>query len=132
MKRKYKVPRPRNAGTMTEAEYWGKVRSALRMAFRYWRPMKLAMNRYTRKVRVLNTKTNRMNTKKEIQCQMCMQWFREDGDVKIHKDHINEVGSLKSYDDLAEFLQRLTDENIENYQPLCKPCHDKKTHKVMK
>ena len=37
--RKPRVPRTRNAGTMTEAAFWSMIRSALRQKSRWWKPI---------------------------------------------------------------------------------------------
>ena len=37
--KKPRVPRTRNAGTMTEAGFWSMIRSALRQKSRWWKPI---------------------------------------------------------------------------------------------
>ena len=118
-KRKYSVPRPRNGGTWTEAEYWSRVRSHLRRAFKYWKPAmdcKLAARR--------PNQSDNKRLKWEYQCNHCKQWFPE---KEIQVDHVIECGSLKSADDLVGFLERLTPEDVNAYQVLCKPCHKART-----
>lgn len=106
----------RNAGTMTEAQYWAKVRSALRQAFRYWKPITQAKQDARR------AKKNGGRQKWEYQCNHCYLWFKGD---EVEVDHIIPVGSLKCKEDLVQFLDNLTAE--EGYQVLCKPCHNIKT-----
>ena len=117
-KKRQLVPRTRNAATLTEAAYWGKVRSALRNAFRYWKPMEEAKKASRRRSRT------RGRAVYEYQCAECKDWF---SDKEIQKDHIIPAGSLKSGDDLKGFLERLTPE--EGFQMLCKTkCHQAKTN----
>lgn len=111
------VPRTRNAETLTEAAYWGKVRSALRNAFRYWKPMDEAKRLARRK------HTGRGRHAYEYQCKKCKKWFK---DADIQKDHTVPAGSLKNGDDLKGFLERLTPE--KGFQMLCRErCHKAKT-----
>lgn len=115
------VPRTRNAETLTESQYFSKIRSALRSCFRYWKPMAIALENSSRKSQSLNKKL-----KKEYQCAHCSEWFKRE-DVEI--DHVIPAGSLKTYDDIAPFIIRLTTEKISDYQILCKTkCHRIKTN----
>lgn len=114
-----RVAKTRNNNTLTEAAYFSKIRSALRNAFRYWKPMQEALNLASRPSQSDNKKI-----KKEYQCNICKKWFKR-SDVEI--DHIEECGSLSSYDDVIPFLKRLTVENISAYQILCKKHHSEKT-----
>lgn len=119
-----KVERTRNAGTMTEAEYWGKVRSALRKAFAYWKPAQAAEKKAECGTRT-NPATGRQ--KKVYRCAIC-------GDVDFREtmqiDHIDPCGSLRSSEDLAPFLARLTCEDTAMYQLIHKTCHQEKTNRV--
>ena len=67
-------------------------------------------------------------TKWEYQCNECNNWFKTK-DVEV--DHIESAGSLKSYDDLAGFCERLFCEE-ENLQVVCKPCHKQITQEERK
>jgi 5-methylcytosine-specific restriction endonuclease McrA len=121
-KRTSKVVKTRNAGTMTESQYFSKIRSMLRNGFRYWKPMQLALEAASRPSQSLNKRI-----KKEYQCASCKKWFKRED---VHIDHIEEAGSLKNYDDIVPFIQRLTKEEVSAYQILCKnPCHLNKTNK---
>jgi hypothetical protein len=114
--------RTRNANTMTEAEYWGKVRSALRKAFASWRPAQEAAKRAECGSRT-NPKTGRQ--KKVYLCIKCLKTgFREE----MQLDHIEPCGSLRSAEDLAVFLERLTCEDSSRFQLLHKTCHQEKTN----
>lgn len=107
-----KVERTRNGGKWSEARYFGFIRSALRAAFRKWGPKhdakqaaKVAHNTYV--------------------CAQCDGWF---GASQVEVDHIEPAGSLKNFDDLAGFTERLFCE-VDGFQVLCLPCHAKKTQK---
>lgn len=117
------VEKPYNAGTLTQSQYFSKIRSALRNAFRYWKPGQDALNLASRPSQ--NKENKRL--KKEFQCVTCKKWFKRT-DVEI--DHIIECGSLNSYEDIVPFLKRLTAEDIKAYQILCKPCHKLKSKTV--
>lgn len=116
--RKSKVPKVRNAGTMTESAFWSFIRSALRQKSRWWKPITqckmLARRDYKGPLK---------RQKFEYQCNNCKKWFPE---KKINVDHINPAGSLNCADDLGPFVERLFCE-IDNLQVLCETCHDVKT-----
>ena len=116
-----RVAKTRNAGTLSEAAYWGFIRSALRRAFRFWKPIQQAKMEARRGV------TGRGNQKWDYLCAKCGGWFKGK-DVQV--DHIVPVGSLRSYEDLAGFVQRLSAE--KGYQVLCSTCHGEKTQKERK
>ena len=109
------VPRTRNAGTLTESEYFGKIRSALRKAFQYWKPMQIALESASRPNQSANKKL-----KKEYSCAECKEWFPR---TETQIDHKTECGSLKTLDDIKGFIERLTIEDSDGFQVLCKPCH---------
>ena len=115
-----KAIRTRNGGTMTEAQYFGKLRSSLRKAFQWWEPMKFALNAARRK-----SQSDNKRLKFEYRCALCNQWFARK-DVEI--DHIIPCGSLIHYEDIAEFVKKLTPEDPGAYQVLCKKHHQEKTN----
>ena len=115
-----RVERTRNGGKLTEAAYWGKVRSALRKAFAAWEPANQAMKNARRPYTGPNKRQ-----KFEVQCAGCGEWFPM---KEVQKDHIEPVGSLKSLEDLPAFLQRLTPEDPAAFQMLCESCHQEKTN----
>lgn len=126
MAKKQRAVRTRNANTMTEAEYWGKVRSALRKAFAYWKPAQ-AVLKQAECGTVTNPKTGRQ--KKVYRCAACSYaGFREE----MHIDHIDPCGSLRCAEDVALFLERLTCEDSCKYQLLHKTCHQAKTNEGRK
>lgn len=115
-----KVPRTRNLGTLTESEYFSKIRSALRRTFRYWKPMQEALKQASRPSQ--NKENKRL--KIEYQCAKCGQWFSRKG---VEIDHILPAGSLRTYDDIVPFIKNLTTEDIKGYQILCIKDHKLKT-----
>ena len=62
-------------------------------------------------------------TKWTYQCNICKKWFKT---KEVEVDHIEPAGSLKDYEDLPGFAQRLFCSK-ENLQVLCKPCHKELT-----
>jgi hypothetical protein len=122
--KKPRVAKTRNANTMTESQYFSKIRSALRNAFRYWKPMQIALDLASRPSQSLNKRL-----KKEYQCAKCKKWFKRE---HVQIDHIEECGSLTSYADISEFIQKLTKENTTAYQILCKHDHKEKTTLYLK
>ncbi len=110
----------RNANSLSESEYFSKIRSSLRNAFRYWKPGIIALNKASRKYQGANKRA-----KTEYQCSSCKEWFLRK-DIEI--DHITPCGSLKTYDDIVPFIKNLTQEDSNLYQILCsKSCHLSKT-----
>lgn len=119
------APKTRNHGKWSESEYFSRIRSALRRAFRFWIPMQLALEKASRP-----SQSENKRLKKEYQCAKCGKW-RKRADVQI--DHIEECGSLQGYEDIVPFLRRLTREETDAYQILCKAtCHKEKTKKYLK
>jgi hypothetical protein len=119
--KKATVLKPRNGGTMTEAQFFGRIRALLRNGFRYWKPMQLALKAASRPSQNANKRL-----RNEYMCNACKNWFPR---ANVEIDHIIECGSLKTYQDIVPFIQRLTPENINAFQILCKPCHMAKTIK---
>jgi hypothetical protein len=105
-----RVERTRNGGKWTEAMYWSAVRSGLRNTFRWWGPMQQCLR---------NAKRGNL-----YECAMCGQRFKR---TEVEIDHITPVGSLRSLQDLAGFVERLTPEDVAAFQVACKPCHLSKT-----
>lgn len=114
-----RVPKTRNAGTMTEAQFWGFVRSKLRQSFRYWKPIQRCLEEAKRPYKGPDRRL-----KWEYQCKKCGDWYKRS---EVQVDHIIPCGSLKCGDDLKGFLERLAVE--DGFQVLCKTCHSEKTAK---
>jgi 5-methylcytosine-specific restriction endonuclease McrA len=116
--KKPRVPKTRNAGTMTESAFWSFIRSALRQKSRWWKPITQAKLNARRKYTGPNKRQQY-----EYQCAHCKLYFPE---KKINVDHIIPAGSLNSGEDLAGFIERLFCEQ-DNLQVLCEACHNFKT-----
>ena len=120
MAKKITTIKSRNLGTLTESAYFSKIRSTLRNGFRWWLPMQQALKNASRK-----SQSSNKRLKFEYQCSHCKCWVaRKDCEI----DHKIPVGSLKCYDDIVPFIQRLTAEDVSSYSILCKPCHLIKTN----
>lgn len=110
-----KIEKTRNGNTWTEAQYFSAIRSALRLKFRYYKPMQEALNKASRPY----TGTNK-RIKKEYKCCYCSKWvMRKDCEI----NHKIACGSLNNYDDIVPFIKRLTCEDVSCYEIACKSCH---------
>jgi 5-methylcytosine-specific restriction endonuclease McrA len=118
--KKQKVPRTRAGGEMTEAQFWGFLRSNLRLASRKWAPIsRLALNACKRP-----SQSDNKRLKFEHQCSACSGWFPR---TQVEVDHIVPTGSLRSFEDIPGFVQRLFCET-DGLVVLCEQCHHVKTH----
>lgn len=122
-KRTTRVPKTRNANTMTEAQFYSMLRSALRGKSRFWKPI-LNCKLKARRVYKGSNKKQRW----EYKCAECEEWFME---KEISVDHIIPAGSLQSLNDLPGFTERLFIED-DGLQCLCGKCHNIKTQKERK
>ena len=113
-----RVERTRASGTWTEARYFGFIRSALRSAFQKY-PVK-----YHAKKRAMRDTEEGAR----YECAACNELFRS-GEVQV--DHVVPCGSLKTYEDLPQFVERMFCE-VDGFQVLCKPCHQTKTNEERK
>lgn len=113
-----KVERTRGAGSYTEAEFWTMIRSALRQKSRWWKPISICKNNAKRKYKGKNKRQ-----KYEYQCACCKDWYKG---TEVQVDHIVPAGTLRSFEDLPSFVEKLFCE-LDNLQVLCSKCHDKKT-----
>lgn len=116
---KVKALKTRNGGTMTEAQFYSKLSNCLRRTFRWWIPMKIALDRARR-----NSQSSNKRLKFEYCCAHCGNWFPRK-DVQI--DHIIPCGTLRSLEDIAEVIIKMTPETPDSFQVLCKPDHHAKT-----
>ena len=107
------LDRPYSSGTLTEAGFFGMIRSALRRLYIRWRPR----GDYLLSVR--RAKVGGGRSKFEYECQVCYNWFIR---AHIEVDHIIACGSLRSFDDIGPFVKRLLCEK-EGFRALCKGCH---------
>lgn len=115
-----KVERTRNGGTWTEARFFSEIRAALRQKFRYWVPAQTA------KIRARRRYTGSGRRKYEYQCASCKQYYPE---KEININHIVQIGSLRTLEDLPGFVERLCCESPDDYNILCRDCHRLETNK---
>lgn len=114
--------RTRNGGTETEAQHFGKIRSALRGLTRFsWQPKKDCLKAASQVV--YNGKRKQV----VYTCAICWGKYTVK-DVQV--DHIIPVGSLNSYTDLPAFCQRLFVEDPALLRVLCEKCHQEVTNKT--
>ena len=118
VKKTSRVPKTRNAGTMTESAFWSFIRSALRQKSRWWKPITECKMKARRPYKGPNKRQ-----KFEYLCNSCKTWFP---DKQINVDHIVGAGSLNCSNDLPGFVDRLFCE-LDNLQVLCETCHNNKT-----
>lgn len=96
------------------------IRSLLRRGTLKWQPRNIALKSSRRP----NQSENK-RLKWEFQCSKCSEWHPRKG---VELDHIIPAGSLKSFDDLPGFVERLFCE-ADGFELLCVACHQAKTHK---
>lgn len=107
------IQKTRNHGTMSDAAFFGWIRSGLRRLSIRWKPR----NEYLKSNR--REKKNGGRSKWEYQCELCTQWFIR---AHVECDHRVSCGSLKTFEDLAGFCRRLFVE-VDGWRILCKECH---------
>ncbi len=116
---KQKIPKTRCDGTLSEAAFWGFIRSALRQKSRWWKPIS------TCKLNAKRPYTGSNKRQKfEYLCNICKKYYPE---KQINIDHIIPAGSLNCASDLPIFVENLFCE-IENLQCACMDCHTLKTN----
>lgn len=121
-KKKSRVDKPFNSGTMSNAAFFSWLRSRLRKMSQYWKPIQEVKKRG--KVPYIGENKRR---KFSYKCEECKNLF-SDKEVAVH--HIIPAGSLKSFNDLPGFCERLfVESNL--LKLLCNTCHDKE-HKNIK
>ena len=117
--KKQRIPRTRADNTMTEAQFWGFIRSNLRLMSRKWRPLQRAMETSRRP-----NQSDNKRLKWEHQCSQCLQWFPQ---KQVAVDHVIPTGRLLAYSDLPGFVERLLCE-VDGFVVLCERCHNTKTY----
>lgn len=117
--KKQRVPRTRAGFTMTEAQFWGFLRSNLRLMSRKWAPRKHVLLACRRP-----NQSDNKRLKFEHQCSECLQWFPQ---KNVEVDHVIPTGSLLSFEDLPGFVERLLCE-ADGFVVLCEQCHRTKTN----
>ena len=118
-KKQPKEPLVRGHGTMTESQYLGWIRSALRSKSLRWLPRTKAIEASRRPYKGPNKQQ-----KWECQCALCSLWFKQ---KDICVDHFPiAAGSIKSVADIGPFANNLFCE-VDNLRVLCYACHDTHT-----
>lgn len=111
------LPKPYNAGTQTNAMFWGMIRAALRrLGMMRWIPTKEVRLR----ARIAYKGTNKRR-KYSYVCEMC----KAEVDAKNSSVHHKiPCGTLTCAADLEGFVTRLFCEK-EHLTLICNKCHDK-------
>lgn len=107
----------RNCNTMTEAEYFSMILSALRGTTRFWKPCLKKLEASKRK----NESSNK-RLKYEYLCESCSSWYPR---KLVQIDHIIPCGGINGYDKIVPWLLKAHVE--EGFQILCRECHKSKT-----
>ena len=107
----------------TESKYWGAIRTALRSGLRFYPPKVSVLNKAKRDYEGENKRQ-----KFCYECASCGECFKAD---QVQVDHQTPAGSLLSYQDLPQFVERLYC-GEDGLQVLCKQCHQMKTNKERK
>lgn len=109
-----RVPKTIGGNRYTEAGFWSFIRSGLRAKYSRWGP------RYDiladAKIKYVGPNARQ---KFAYLCSQCGQSFAQ---KEVEVDHIVECGSLRSFDDLPGFVERLFCEK-DGLRVVCKPCH---------
>lgn len=116
---KRRVPRTRAGNTLTEAQFWTFLRSNLRLASRKWAPRRMVLQEARRP-----SQSDNKRLKWEFQCAECEGWFPQS---EVEVDHVVPAGSLRSFEDIAGFVERLFCEP-KGLVVLCEQCHRAKTN----
>ena len=109
-----RVARTRNGGTQTQAGHMNDIRSMLRSLSRWWKPMQLALK--------ASSTTYTVGRAKRVMF-LCAQCNKLHERKNVEVNHIEPAGSLKDYNDLPSFCEKLFVEDISKLEVLCKPCH---------
>ena len=97
--------------------------NCLRRGTMIWEAKSLCLKRHRKLVHEGEYFKNGMKKKKFFyQCNGCKTWFRDAESLEI--DHIDEVGPFKG--DWNDYIKRMYC-SVDNLQPLCSVCHQKKT-----
>lgn len=107
----------------TTARFFSFVRSALRAAFRKYPPKYQILAAAKKQLTPKQRERRGGNQKYEYQCALCQKWY---GAKYVEVDHIVPCGSLKSFEDLPGFVERMFP-SIDGLQVVCKNCHSIKT-----
>ena len=103
----------------TTSKFFSFIRSAIRNKFTRWPPKYEVLN--AAKSCVPKDRGGRQ--KFEYKCSICEGKFAQ---KNVEVDHIIPCGSLKSFEDLSGFAERMFC-SAEHLRVVCKPCHKKVT-----
>jgi hypothetical protein len=115
-----RVERTRNGGSETHSQHMGKIRSALRNLSRWWKPFAIALKNASH--------TSYVGKAKRVM-YLCASCNKLHGRKNVEVNHMIPLGSLKTYQDLPGFCERLFVEDISKLEVLCKECHKEETAK---
>lgn len=121
--RKSLVEKPYNAGTFSEAAFFGWIRSRLRKMSQAWKPIQ-EVKKAAKRPYVGENKRRKFS----YECSRCLQLF-SDKEVAVH--HIVPAGTLKSFDDIGAFCKNLfVEKNLLIL--LCDGCHTREHEELNK
>ena len=103
----------------TTSRFFSFLRSTLRRAFTRWPPKYEVVERAKRNVR-----RKGVRHRFEYKCDSCKKYHKR---TEVEVDHIVPAGSLKSFEDLPGFAERLF-VSANKMRLLCKSCHKKVTY----
>lgn len=118
--KKPRVERTHGGGRYTTSGFYSFIRSGLRQKYSRWGPRYDVLEAARRPSK---SKTN-PRLKWEFKCAKCRGWHAQK-DVEV--DHITPVGSLRSFDDLPGFAERMFCEQ-DGLRVVCRSCHQKITN----
>lgn len=118
--RKNKVEKPFADGTMSSAAFFGMIRSCLRRKSMYWPSIQNA-----RKAAQVPYNGPNKRMKYLYTCADCFENFPA---KECHIHHLEECGSLTSFEDIGEFVKKLFC-NSDKLVCLCEDCHKNRHNK---
>lgn len=104
---KHRIPRTHDNATKTKSEFFGKFRSAIRKIWMYSGIRRAVLAR------------QRIAPNKYL-CEHCSKLFKS---IDVEVNHKEQCGSLSSFEDFTPFVSRMFNEDLSNYEVLCKDCH---------
>lgn len=120
MAKRQPIEKTRGGGRYSEAAFWSFIRSGIRAKHSRWAPRYAALAAAKRPYKGDNARQ-----KFEYKCAVCKKYFMQ---KEVEVDHKIPCGSLKCYDDLPGFVERMFCEE-DGYRIVCKPDHKAITKK---
>ncbi len=121
--RKSLVDKPFNNGSMSNAAFFGWIRSRLRKMSQAWKPIQ-EVKKDAKRPYIGENKRRKFS----YECSRCKGLF-SDKEVAVH--HIIPAGTLKSFDDIGTFCKNLFVEK-DLLILLCDGCHTKEHEELNK